>query len=143
MKNLSRFSLSNGIWFLKAYLLIPVISVAMSLFGFAKVYDWITKTGVDKSRRFLLNKQQKVAEKIYFCVEAACHYHFLRAQCLHRSLIGFYFLKQRGIRVNLCIGVTKDADAFQAHAWLEYEGMVLGESPQVQAVYSLLMRSSE
>ena len=141
MKNLSRFSVSNGIWFLKAYLLITIVSLALKLCGFAKVYDWITKARSAKSEVRISDKQQ--IEKICFCIGAACHYHFLRAQCLQRSLVSYYFLTRCRIQVDLCIGVTKNGDAFMAHAWLEHEGVVLGESPQVQTVYSLIMRSSE
>jgi Transglutaminase-like superfamily len=49
-----------------------------------------------------------------------------KALCLHRSLVGFKLLREKGVDVNLCIGVAKRD--FEAHAWLVYEDLIINDS---------------
>jgi Transglutaminase-like superfamily len=42
--------------------------------------------------------------------------------CLEQSLVLWWLLRQRGIPAEFRIGVRKDAEGFEAHAWVEVEG---------------------
>ena len=50
-----------------------------------------------------------------------------RLTCLHRSLAAWWLLARRGIASDLRIGVRKDGDQLQAHAWVECEGVPTGD----------------
>jgi hypothetical protein len=47
--------------------------------------------------------------------------------CLRRSLTMQRLLAQQGIRSELRFGARREKDALQAHAWLEYQGIPIGE----------------
>jgi transglutaminase superfamily protein len=51
----------------------------------------------------------------------------LRTNCLEQSLVLWWLLQRRGIAAELRIGARKDADRFEAHAWVELDGKVLNE----------------
>ena len=42
--------------------------------------------------------------------------------CLRRSLLLYRFLRRAGLPARLCIGVRRENDALQGHAWIEIEG---------------------
>lgn len=46
------------------------------------------------------------------------------SRCLMRSLVLLRMLSRRGVLCDLVIGV-RPGEAFQAHAWIEYEGLPL------------------
>jgi hypothetical protein len=46
-------------------------------------------------------------------------------RCLIRSLVLSRVLARRGIPATLIIGVGRDGDTFEAHAWVEHEGVPL------------------
>lgn len=50
---------------------------------------------------------------------------FLRPSCLEQSLVLCRMLRNRGISADLRIGGRKEANRFEAHAWVELDGTVL------------------
>jgi hypothetical protein len=47
--------------------------------------------------------------------------------CLERSLAQWWLLARQGIAAQLRIGVRKESGKFTAHAWVEYDGVAIGE----------------
>ncbi|MGB3651147.1 MAG: lasso peptide biosynthesis B2 protein, partial [Rivularia sp. (in: cyanobacteria)] len=54
------------------------------------------------------------------------------ATCLRKSLALWFLLRRQGIVTELQIGTRFDKEEFQAHAWVEYQGFVVGDRPQVK-----------
>ena len=50
-----------------------------------------------------------------------------RIRCLQRSLALQLVLRRRGVATELCIGVRREGARLLAHAWLDHEGVPLGE----------------
>jgi Transglutaminase-like superfamily len=50
---------------------------------------------------------------------------FFRASCLELSLVLCRLLRQRGMNADLRIGARKEANRFEAHAWVELDGTVV------------------
>jgi hypothetical protein len=50
---------------------------------------------------------------------------FFRASCLEQSLVLYRMLRRRGMHPGLHIGARKEANQFEAHAWVELNGIVL------------------
>ena len=46
-------------------------------------------------------------------------------RCLAQSLVLRRLLARRGLHSELIIGVRREDDAFDAHAWVEYDGQPL------------------
>jgi hypothetical protein len=57
--------------------------------------------------------------------EAAARNILFRPNCLEQSLVLWWLLRVRGISADMRIGARKDADRFEAHAWVELGGTVL------------------
>lgn len=61
---------------------------------------------------------------------AAARNIFVRANCLEQSLVLWWLLRRRGIDAALRIGGRKESGQFEAHAWVELDGVVLDGSNQ-------------
>jgi hypothetical protein len=53
---------------------------------------------------------------------------FFHSSCLERSLALWWMLRRRGVDARLQLGARKDGPQFEAHAWVEVAGAVLGDS---------------
>lgn len=64
---------------------------------------------------------------------AAARNLFFHANCLERSMVLSWLLFSRGIPSELRVGAKKCSETFQAHAWVECEGVVLNDLDDVHS----------
>jgi post-segregation antitoxin (ccd killing protein) len=69
-------------------------------------------------------------------VLAAARYGLVRPTCLVESLTLWYLLRQQNISAALRIGVSKTAEKFEAHAWVESGGMALNQAAEPHQHYA-------
>lgn len=69
-------------------------------------------------------------------VKIAVRYNAPWTTCLKKSLVLWYLLRRQGIAANLQIGVRLEQGQFQAHAWVEYQGLVVGDRADVRQQYT-------
>lgn len=62
----------------------------------------------------------------------------LKGRCLSQSLVMRLLLNRKGISSDLKIGLSQNQGAFDAHAWLEKDGLLLNDHPSVIANYLVL-----
>lgn len=62
----------------------------------------------------------------------------LKGRCLSQSLVMRFLLNRKGIPSELKIGVNQKMGKFDAHAWLEKEGILLNDHPSIIANYFVL-----
>ncbi|NGZ59942.1 MAG: hypothetical protein CV081_05500 [Nitrospira sp. LK265] len=62
------------------------------------------------------------------------------SRCLSRALLLFWLLRARLQPVSLCLGVSKNQNSLEGHAWLEQDGVVLGDTLSFVSRYALLFR---
>jgi hypothetical protein len=60
--------------------------------------------------------------------EAAARNLFFHTNCLEQSLVLWWLLQKRGVAADLLIGARKDANRFEAHAWVEFAGAALNST---------------
>lgn len=60
-------------------------------------------------------------------VNSAAYRTLGKATCLERSLALWWLLGRQGIASSVRIGTRKVDDKFEAHAWVECEGIALNE----------------
>jgi Transglutaminase-like superfamily len=72
------------------------------------------------------------ANRIAQLLEAAAHSLFLPTNCLERSLALWSLLQRRGFPVELRLGARKQAGTFEAHAWVELNGVALNNPADEQ-----------
>ncbi len=57
---------------------------------------------------------------------------------MKQSLALWYLLRSQGIAADLQIGVQMQQSQFQAHAWVEYQGYVVGDRQDIRQHYTVL-----
>lgn len=68
-------------------------------------------------------------------VNRAAYRGIIKASCLERSLLLWWLLRWQRIRGELRVGVTKDKTGMLAHAWVEFEGDVVNDRPDIAEEY--------
>jgi hypothetical protein len=123
----------------KIYLLFLLIHLFLKVKGF----KWISRKLEEKKLKMKCFNDITLDQAYQFCleIEEVRKKHVLKnkAQCLHRSLLGFFLLLQRGINVNFCLGIHKEK--FEAHAWLEYKDTVINDDHSIiKRFYNLIYK---
>jgi hypothetical protein len=59
------------------------------------------------------------------------------ATCLRQALLLHWLLRRRGLQPELRIGVRKQGEALDAHAWMELDGHPLQSSPVAHSPFAL------
>jgi Transglutaminase-like superfamily len=128
-EQLRRFSALPGSarWlFVRACLLLPLLAVALRVSGFQSTKRLLQKR-LAQSARGPVDDEHATVEMATRMVLAAARHFFASATCLERSLALWWLLNRQGIASQLRIGVRTDNQKFAAHAWVEHQGVALGE----------------
>jgi Transglutaminase-like superfamily len=75
------------------------------------------------------------ARRVARMVSAAARNGPWRPTCLEQSVVLLWLLARQGIPAQLRIGVRKQPEALEAHAWVESGGVVLNDSADVSERY--------
>jgi hypothetical protein len=116
--------------------LLPLIALSLRLRGFNK-----TREALQKGQSAHLSQEQRksdparTVEITCRMVRAGAHYGPLHPTCLVESLALWHLLQKRGIPVRLRIGVRKLSGKFEAHAWVESEGVALNQVEEAHHHY--------
>ena len=115
--------------FHRAVVLLPLISASLRFAGFKK-----TQASLQRRLAGWAPAPARPAEvtervtKTCRMVRAAAHYGMAGATCLEQSPALWYLLGRQGISSKLRIGVRKNEQQFEAHAWVEYAGAPLNQT---------------
>jgi Transglutaminase-like superfamily len=122
--------------FLRAIMLLPLVSLSLRWRGFRA-----TRVALE---RFLsaANQEQDFAAAsrraalIAHMVNVADWRGLVQASCLAKSLTLWWLLGRQGITSDLRIGIRKDNEKFEAHAWVERNGVALNEPEEHHRHYA-------
>jgi hypothetical protein len=73
--------------------------------------------------------------------ESVGRHHFIKVNCLRRSMAQKSLLERLGVGVRLIIGVKKDQQAFAAHCWLTYQNQIINDSQDNTSEYIALEKA--
>ena len=85
----------------------------------------------------------KGAGALVCAVGIAAGHGLYRANCLKRALVTRWLLARRGIDAEVKLGATRDTESFQAHAWVELQGVPIGEGEGLEARYAAFVPRGE
>jgi hypothetical protein len=111
---------------LEAVIGLPIAWLAVRLLGFR-----ICRAIFEKSRATEQDSKSPepnvlgVARRIAHLEVVTAANLFFRTNCLEQSLVLCRMLRRRGLSADLRIGARKEADRFEAHAWVEVAGNVI------------------
>jgi hypothetical protein len=106
-----------------AWLLLLVIDLGLRTVSLRRLEGWLCKG----RRRQRSADTAALALRLHSLVAIAARHHWVGARCLHRSLALQHLLLRRGVATRLRIGVRREGESLEAHAWLEWQGQAIGE----------------
>ena len=112
--------------FLRASLVLPLITIGLRWRGFRK-----TKALLQHFIPLTYGSQNPEAQAraalTARMVRAAARHGIGNPSCLEVSLALWWLLARQGIASDLRVGIRKDGEEFEAHAWVECGGATLNE----------------
>jgi hypothetical protein len=127
---------------IRAMFLLPVVATSLKTVGLRRTQSWLARNSpapmdppTEQTRANVRRAAQMMA--------VACRRHPLRSSCLPRTIVLWTLLRRGGIDSDVRIGVRCDTEgAAKAHAWLEWNGEVLNDAPDVAGQYLPFNRSA-
>jgi hypothetical protein len=122
--------------FLRAAALLPWVALQLKMQGFQA-----TKKSLQDLTRELptspdANQSAERTALTARMVRAAARHGVGKPSCLEESLVLMHLLRRQGIASQLRIGVKKNVAKFEAHAWVECDGVALNESEALHDHYA-------
>jgi Transglutaminase-like superfamily len=122
--------------FLRAMVLLPLVALSLRCRGLRATQSSL-KLFLSDSRPehdpSLVSKDAAVAAHM---VNAADLHGLFHPSCLAKSLTLWWLLARRGISSHLRIGIRKENEKMEAHAWVERDGEALNEPDEHHHHYS-------
>ncbi|MBI1284723.1 MAG: lasso peptide biosynthesis B2 protein [Thiobacillus sp.] len=109
------------------FFLLPATWVALRVHGFNKALSMAELPPLSPKRPEL--PAMAFAQRCAELTAIAASNGLYRANCLHQSLALCHVLQRHGLPTRLKIGVLPRARPFKAHAWVELDGIPLGQQP--------------
>ena len=120
--------------FLRAVVLLPLLSVSLRLRGFGATQRFLQKFITPRKSGLPVTAAESCAALTSRMVLAAARNSPIPSSCLERSLSLWWLLARQGIATQFRIGVRKDGEKFAAHAWVERDGVAIDE-PEAQHLH--------
>jgi len=119
-----------------------VVQAFLTLIGFESYLKRRNFSALyNKVREYPLGTQLSTpgdVKRICAAVDVACIWYWKQTLCLQRSAAAACLLRRHGTKARMVIGAR--LVPFQAHAWVEVEGRVVNDRPNVQEIYAVLDR---
>ncbi|HEY6129042.1 MAG TPA: lasso peptide biosynthesis B2 protein [Candidatus Acidoferrum sp.] len=113
--------------FLRVVALLPFLTIYLRICGFRSTHRILQKfIGPPKKTLSEAEAQSRTALTSRMILAAARNSP-IPSTCLERSLALWWLLIRQGVATQFRIGVRKDGEKFAAHAWVERNGVALGE----------------
>ena len=115
--------------------MLPLTRLALVLLGFRRWQTFLTRLVPHSPQPVPADAAARGAMAARM-VRAAAREGLGHPNCLSRSLVLWWLLARQGLPAELRIGTRKKDDALEAHAWVELDGVALGEEDDPHAHYA-------
>jgi len=125
--------------FFRVVVLLPAISLSLKTRGFRVTQQGLQNFSISREKekgsgqRLTDDERVKLAVRM---VNAAARHGLGRPSCLERALVLWWLLRHERIASSVRIGARKTDGRFEAHAWVEHEGVALNEPQQEHRHYA-------
>jgi hypothetical protein len=117
---------------LRALILLPLTGAALHTVGFRRWKSFLARFAPEKnSTEPVTAESLKYARRFTRMVAAASEEGIFHGKCLERSMVLWWFLLRRGFPAELQIGGRRAGAGFEAHAWVEIQGIVINDHEAV------------
>jgi Transglutaminase-like superfamily len=122
--------------FLLAMLLLPLVTLSLRWRGFRATQTTLQRVLSLVGPASARSHFDEDARIIAHMVNAADRHGLFRSSCLAKSLALWWLLERQGIASQLRIGIRKENEKFEAHAWIERDGLALNEAEEYHRHYA-------
>ena len=127
--------------FLRATAVLPVIFISLKMRGFGATQESLLRSfpiapQASQQDSIHVVDDRKRAELTSRMVNAAIGHIWRASTCLEKSLALWWLLGRQGIACEVRIGARKQGGKFEAHAWLERDGVAVNEPQQEHRHYA-------
>lgn len=112
--------------------MLPLLSVSLRFRGFLKTRTFL-QNHLAPANRLAGSSDPALAVRM---VRAAVRHSWAHPTCLQESLALWWLLARQGIGSELRVGVRKRGSNFEAHAWVERDGVALNEPQALHEHYA-------
>lgn len=126
----------EGRLLLQAILLLPAVAFAVRLLGFRRTYAALERRAPALESGL---SEREVDERVWWArrlLQLALRWGPYRPNCLQRSVVLWWLLRQQGLGSEFRIGVRLREGVFEAHAWVERAGRVLNDRQDIGDQYA-------
>jgi len=125
--------------FYRFLVLLPVVAWRVKFLSIKSTTDWLkSKLPPHVKRQQEDDAVLALARRTTWLMLKALRFSPVKGKCLSQSLVLWHLLSRQGITSQLRIGFKKDdshlpvaSDNFTAHAWVECQGVILNDHPDV------------
>ena len=108
-------------------LALPLIEAALRLFDYQRTQRWLERHSRLAGSRHASPGDLSAAQDLANLASIAGRHGAIKATCLRQSLLLYWLLRRRGLDPQLILGVRTQDGVFDAHAWVELEGVALAQ----------------
>jgi hypothetical protein len=108
-------------------LALPLIEATLRLFGYKRTRLWLERRSRQAGMYRASPGDVVAAQDLANLASIAGRHGPVTATCLRQSLLVYWLLRRRGFDPRLRLGVRKQSGVFDAHAWVELEGIALAQ----------------
>jgi Transglutaminase-like superfamily len=128
---------SEKLLLIQALCLLPIVAILLQLKGLRFTQNLLLQLPHHQQSSDSSETQIWTTVRM---VRVAVRYNQPWANCLKQSLVLWFLLRAQGIISELRIGVQTESAKFAAHAWVEYQGIVLNDTDDVHQRYQAFDR---
>ena len=112
---------------LQAGLLVPVLGLALRVISFRRTYSLLRRLAPETDHAASTDPETASARVLQVArvVGMASRHTPTPNSCLHRSLALWWLLRRRRFDGHLHFGARRQQSGFEAHAWVEHNGVVV------------------
>ena len=133
-----RFSESERTTARLAWCLLPMIALSIKWAGLTHTMRWLRRR-IDKAASPADTVSAEYAASAARLVPLMASYSPVKAVCLAQSVTLWFLLARQGIESAVRIGVANESGVFGAHAWVDMNGTVLLDRPDVADRFSVIV----
>lgn len=115
--------------------LVPATHILIRIINYRQTMAVATWTAARWPARPPVADTRLVIDQLRLATARVQRYSPLPGNCLSRSIVLWWRLRRRGLAPDLRLGVSLAGGEFAAHAWVEHEGRVLNDTPDVARRY--------
>jgi hypothetical protein len=112
-------------------LALPSIAAALRLFGYQRTLQWLERVSSHAGSQPGGSGEFAAAQEVANLASIAGRHGAIKATCLRQSMLVYWLLRRRGLDPDIKLGVRKQDGVFDAHAWVELDGIALAQSDLV------------